>query len=438
MKRTLILIILAAMLATLCGCEFIIQEEDSGVVALPSGKDEYGQWTFDDTVYLGRVVPLTGSLSAFGEGSPFVEEQAIDAINENGGVVLDGKRCLVELITRDSRSSTIVAKQTAQDLIDLGVSMMLVSHTADTVQPVASVCEREGIPCISVDAPTDAWISSGPYDNCWHTHFNTESELSSFLEAWDSIDTNHKIGLVTANDIEGIEMATYVEDFAAAKGYRIIDPGRYTPGALEFSGIVEKLIAEDCDIVLGVMEPQDFISFWRECALEGFSPKVCSVAKACIFTSSVYAIGAAANGLVTEVWWSEDFPYTSSITGQSCHDLADTYRSYAGLGEEDSVPPVIGHKHANVEIAYDILYRAGSLDLDKINVAAAATDLDTIVGHVSFNSDHVSIMNCVTGQWQLDEDGKLVLEIVCNMQLPEIKKTAELIVLPGWGEEDEK
>jgi ABC-type branched-subunit amino acid transport system substrate-binding protein len=108
MKKTIILIFLAAMLASMSGCEFLIQEQEPALMTLPSGKDENGQWVFDDTVYLGRVVPLTGSLSAFGEGSPFIEEQAIGAINDKGG--RGGwmeKGAGWELLTADSRSNTI-------------------------------------------------------------------------------------------------------------------------------------------------------------------------------------------------------------------------------------------------------------------------------------------------------------------------------------------
>ena len=89
----------------------------------------------------------------------------------------------------------------------------------------------------------------------------------------------------------------------------------------------------------------------------------------------------------------------------------------------------MGYKHANVEILYDILRRAGTLKLAALNAAAAETELDTIVGHVAFNEDHVSVMPCVAGQWVRDGDGYRQ-EIVGNYLLPRVKVTADIILIP--------
>ena len=100
-------------------------------------------------------------------------------------------------------------------------------------------------------------------------------------------------------------------------------------------------------------------------------------------------------------------------------------------------PPTVGYKHANVEILYDILKRAASLDLEAINTAAAETDLDTVVGHVSFSDDHISIMSCVTGQWIMDEDGFFHQEIVGNYLIPSVEVTADIILIPEKSAKEE-
>ena len=407
----------------LCGCAVPSVE-----APVPSGRDAAGNWIFDDVVTVGRVVPLTGPLASFGEGTPYVEQAAIDAINGQGGVVLDGKRCRLELVCADSQSDVVKAGEAARQLIADGVDIMIVSNTADTVSPVSAVCEREGIACISVDAPASAWVMGGPYQNSWHTFFDNENELLCFLDAWESIETNRTIGLITANDGEGVEIATFIQNFAAAKGYKIVDPGRYTIGAEDYSQFVSTFAQAECDIILGVMNTRDFSRFWRQCRNSGYAPKMCTVAKSCLFSSDVEELGELANGLITEVWWNRDFPYDSSITGWSSAQLADDY-----LENYDSsltmAPATVGYKHANVEILYDVLKRAGSLNLPAINAAAAATDLDTVVGRVSFNGDHVSVMSCVTGQWVMNEDGSYRQEIVGNYLLPSVKLTADIILI---------
>jgi len=398
----------------------------------PSGQDADGNWIFDDTVTVGRVVPLTGPLASFGEGTPYVEQAAIDAVNRQGGVVLDGKRCRLELVYEDSCSNAQLAGEAAQKLIRQGIDIMIVSNTADTVSPVSAACERAGIACISVDAPASAWAMGGPYQNSWHTFFDNEREMLCFLDAWEKVDTNRVIGLITANDGEGVEIATFITDFAAAKGYTLVDPGRYSIGAEDYSSFIEVFAQAECDIILGVMNTVDFSAFWRQCLETGYRPRMCTVAKSCLFFSDVEMLGGLAHGLITEVWWNRDFPYFSSITGWSCAQLADDY-----LVNYDPtlavVPPTVGYKHANVEILHDILRRAGSLQLETINQAAAETELDTVVGHVAFNDDHISIMSCVTGQWIMAEDGTFRQEIVGNYLIPSVEVTADIILIPEKG-----
>ncbi len=397
---------------------------------MPMGRDENGQWAFQGTVLVGRVVPLSGDLASFGAGSPYVEQTAINGINENGGVVIDGRHCRLELVYADSGSDTLRASEAAMSLIEQGIDIMIVSNTADTVSPVSAVCERMGIACISVDAPSDAWLSGGPYENSWHTHFNNESELSCFLDAWNAVDSNKTVGLLAANDIEGIEMATFIKDFASFKDYTIVDPGRYTTGTGNYGEIIKILMSADCDVVVGVMVTSEFSNFWTQCIEMGYIPKICTVAKACLFEEDVNALGEIADGLITEVWWTADFPFISSINGWTGKDIvADYLRNFDPA--QPAAPPTVGYKHANVEILFDILKRAGSLDLDAINAAAAKTDLNTIVGHVSFNKDHISVMNCVTGQWVMASDGSFTLEIVCNTQMPNVAVTARIKTMLG-------
>lgn len=425
MRTRLSALLLAVILcAGLCACG-----GEPGASVGPSGQDADGNWIFDDTVTVGRVVPLTGPLASFGKGTPYVEQQALDAVNAQGGVVLDGKRCRLELVYVDSGSDVQQAADAARELISSGIDIMIASNTADTVIPVSAACERAGIACISVDAPASAWIMGGPYQSSWHTFFDNEHEMLCFLEAWNSIESNRTIGLLTANDGEGVEIATFIRDFAAANGYTIVDPGSYPIGEDSYADFVDAFAAADCDIIVGVMNTVDFSVFWQECMAGEYRPKMCTVAKACLFSSDVEALGDLADGLITEVWWNRDFPFSSSITGWSSAQLADDYQANCDSAVT-VVPPTVGYKHANIEILYDILKRAGSLELDAINAAAAATDLNTVVGHVAFNADHVSVMSCVTGQWVLDEDGGYRQEIVGNYLLPGVELTADIILIP--------
>ena len=399
------------------------------------GSSQQGGQTIDpnkEYILIGRVAPLTGPLASFGDGTPYIEEKAVEKLNEEGGIYIEelDKKLPIKFIVMDSESDTTKAAEAANKLIlEDKVDLMIVSHTADTVNPVSAACERYKIPCISVDAPVDAWLQGGPYEYSYHAFFTTEGELNCFIDAWDLVDTNKKVGLLAPNDAEGMAFATDVTKHAEARGYEVVDPGRFPIGNNDYTSIINALKKEDVDIFAGVMITPDFATAWRQFHQQSFVPKVCTVAKATLYPSDVEAIGDdLGNGVVSEVWWTKNHPYSSSLTGQTSMQLAEMWET------DRDKPSVVttGYKHANVEILVDVLQRAQSLDTEKILNAIEETNLDTIIGNVQYDEQNVSEMYLVTGQWVKNEDGVWEQRIVANTRIPEVPLHEEgIIILPG-------
>lgn len=432
MKKWLAAGLAFTMLAgSLTGCSGSAMSEanqSNGGGAAAEG--EAGGGDGKNEIVVGRVAPLTGPLAAFANGSPEVEEYAISTVNEAGGIEIDGQKYTVRFEIADSESDPTKASEAATNLIESkGVDIMITSHTDATTIPVAAACEKAGIICLSVDTPAEAWMGGGPYTNCYHAGFNTENELSCFYDAWEKAGTNKKVGIMAANDDEGIALSTAMIDFAKAKGYETVDPGKYTSGSNDYTSIIKTLKEENCEVIVGVMLTTDFATFWSQCKENNYTPKVCTVAKATLFVEDVMAIGpnGEADGIVSEVWWTANHPFKSSLTGATCQELGQWWcdnmkAAYA--------PATMGYKYANVEILVDVLKRAGSMDKEKLLAAIEATDLDTCIGHVAYNEDHVSVMSLVTGQWSWDaEAGTYVQDIVSNTQITDVPITKELKVL---------
>lgn len=417
----LLALVLALSLLTACG----------------SPSDPKKPTTEKDCILVGRVVPLTGAIAAFGAGTPYIEEKAVEAINAEGGIYIEeyGKKLPIKFVIADSEGSATKAAEAATKLIlEDKIDIMIVSHTADTVLPVAAVCERYKIPCISVDCPADMWADGGPYEYCYHAFFNTETELLAFADAWNIIETNKKVGLLCATDTEGTIFRQSVSEMGnAIAGYTIIDPGQYTIGSNDFTEIINKFIAEDVEIICGPIITPDFATFYRQCLAMNYVPKIFAIDKANLYRADVIAYGDnIGHGLLTEVWWDPSMDAVSSLTGQTAQELGDMYLAY---NPDIILPPSpIGYKHANVELLVDALKRAQSLEHEKLLAAIAATDLDTIVGHIKFGEDHACVMDMVVGQWQVDANGDWSLNIVANKYLPEIPLSGTPIPMPGSGD----
>jgi hypothetical protein len=119
-----------------------------------------------DHILIGHPNPSTGPLAGFGEASPWADERAIAAINAKGGIYIEeyGKQVPVKFKVLDTESDpTKAGELTSKLILQDKVDLMVVMHTPDTVNPVDAICERYEMPCISLDAPVEAWLTGGPY-----------------------------------------------------------------------------------------------------------------------------------------------------------------------------------------------------------------------------------------------------------------------------------
>jgi branched-chain amino acid transport system substrate-binding protein len=392
-----------------------------------SSTNEGGSSSSGDTITVGVVYPQTGALAAFGAGTEEMYGYAVDEINEAGGIEVDGETKKIELVYADSESDPTKASEAANNLINSkNVDIMLTAKTADTTVPVAAACERAGVLCLSVDTPDEAWATSD-YQYSYHAGFNTENELNSFKDAWDAAGiSGGKVGVMHATDTEGQTMINAISEFCEANGYEAVDPGAYNSGDTDYTSVINSLKDEGCDAVVGVMLTSDFGTFYSQLKSSGYMPKVTTVAKATLFKEDVDAAGAdgLADGLCSEVWWTTSHPYVSSITGETCEELGAKWMELTG---DEYAPATCGYDYANVEILYNVLKNAGSLDLDKLTAACDELSIDTVIGAVDFNDQHYSVQPLVTGQWIYNkDDGSWTQEIIANTQVPDCPTTADL------------
>jgi branched-chain amino acid transport system substrate-binding protein len=375
------------------------------------------------TIKIGYVSPETGSLAPFGVADKFV----LNAI-QNGpwknGIKVGNSTVLVQLTVKDSQSSDSVAAQVALDLINNeSIDLMLVSSTPDTTNPVSDQCEANGVPCISTVAPWQSWffgrngVPTKPFEWTYHFFWGLEDIITTYFDMWSQVSSDKVVGALWPNDPDGNAFSSAMTGFPPAiksNGFTLVDPGRYATATPDFTQEINKFKAGNCDILTGVPIPPDFNTFWKQAAQQGYKPKIATVAKALLFPDTINALGSIAAGLSTEVWWTPTFPYTSSITGQSAAQLAAAYTQ--STGKQWTQP--IGYVHALLEVATDVIKRAGNVtDPAALTTAIKATNLKTIVGTVDWTGGpvaNVAKTKQVGGQWRPGTDYPFDLIVVSN------------------------
>jgi branched-chain amino acid transport system substrate-binding protein len=390
-------------------------------------------------IKLGYVSPQTGPLAAFAEADNFVLGQFRGAYK--GGLKVGNATRPIEVLVRDSQSNPNRAAEVAKDLIVRDkVDLMLVASTPETTNPVCTQCEIEEVACVSTKAPWQPWFIGQqanpgggppawkPFNYVYHYFWGLEDIIAVFTNMWNQVSTNKSVGGLFPNDGDGNAWGDKQVGFPPVlekQGFKLTDPGRYQNLTDNFSAQITAFKNARCEILTGVVLPPDFTTFWKQSLQQGYKPKVASVGKAILFPVAVEALGRDGHNLSSEVWWSPNHPFKSSLTGQSAKQLADAYT--AATKKQWTQP--IGFIHSLFEVATDVLRRTSEIGNAKATVQAiAATNLDTVVGKVQWNgaglppfaAKNVTKTPLVGGQWRVRDGNRYDIVITDNKTAPAI------------------
>ncbi|MEM8621348.1 MAG: ABC transporter substrate-binding protein [Actinomycetota bacterium] len=387
------------------------------------------------TIKIGYVTPQTGELAAFGEADDFVLGQLRDLFAE--GVDVGGATYTIEILDRDSESNANTAATVANELIiQEGIQMMCVAQTPDTTIPVVQACTNNEMPVLSNNAPWQPhYLGIGgvleaetapPVASEWNYHFfwGLEDVIEVFLAMWrDVAPANVVVGAMWPDDPDGNAWSDPIVGFPPAleaAGYTLVDPGRFPLGTTDFTAQISEFKEAGVEILTGNMIPPDFGAFWAQCQQQDFQPTAVSIGKCLLFPSAVASYPNPI-GLSSEIWWSAEHPFSSSLTGQTAAELAAAYEE--STGRQWTQP--VGYVHSLFEVAVDALQRAGGAD-DKQALldAMGQTNLATIAGQVDFNNPvvpHVTKTPLVGGQWVPSEEWDVQFDIATADQIPEMQ-----------------
>ena len=408
----------------------------TAALAAPALLSATRAYAANPTLRIGHVSPRTGPLAGFAEADDYVLAGVEKAFA--GGIENNGKAWNIEIISKDSQSNPNRAAEVAADLI-LGdeVDIIVAASTPDTVNPASDQAEVNEVPCITTDCPWQPYffgrngVPGEGFASTYHFFWGLEDVIGAFLDMWGKSGVAKSVGGLFPNDADGNAWGhpeLGLPKPLAADGYNLIDPGRYQPLSDDFSNYIAAFKEAGCEIVTGNMIPPDFSTFWAQAAQQGFNPKVVTIGKALLFPSVIESLGDRGDGLSSEVWWSPNHPFSSSLSGASARNLAEGYS--AASGRPWTQP--IGFKHALFEVVADVIKRAEDLeDSQAIIAAITGTNLDTIVGNVNWANgpiDNVTKTPLVAGQWQKEGDG-FDLKIVANSAAQNIPLTGDLTLL---------
>lgn len=391
----------------------------------------------DDVIRVGVVAPLTGPLSPFAEADEWVVQQMTEWFASNP-IEAGGKTFGVEILLKDSQSDPKRAGEVAGELINSdGVDVVMAMSAPETTVPVTQQCEANQTPCLTATTPWQAWyLGSGgtpekPLAWSHHAFWGFEDVTTVFQDMWGQIETNKVVAGLFPNDADGTAWAASIPDMVKANGYTVIDPGQFPIDTQDFSAQIAKFKAAKAEILIGVVPPPTFATFWQQAKQQGFTPKIATVGKALEFPSVINGLGDLAQNLGLGVWWSPTYPTKSSLTGQSASEFADAYTQSTGKQWTMALP----FGEVLFEVLNAAVIKAGSKDKAAINEALNGLKVSTLAGDLDWSAGptpNVAKTLLTGGQWRQVEGGEFPfdLAIVSNVTAPSVPTVSKMEPLP--------
>ena len=142
-------------------------------------------------------------------------------------------------------------------------------------------------------------------------------------------------------------------------------------------------------------------------------------------------MGELGQNLSSEVWWTPNYPFSSSLTGQSAAELAQAYTD--ATGKQWTQP--IGFSEALFEVMAAAVIKAGGPDKEAVADALSGLQVSTIVGDLDWSSGpvpNVAKTPLTGGQWRATDGGQFPydLVIVSNSIAPMVPVQSAVEPLP--------
>jgi branched-chain amino acid transport system substrate-binding protein len=432
--------------ALLEACSSGIQGASSSSSTSPSSSSSSSSTTgasASGEITIGWIHPVTGQLAGFGYPDNWVTQTVMASSQFKNGIKVGGTTYKVNLKSYDTQSSVTRAGTLAKQAIQQdNCDLLLASSTPETVNAVASQAEALGTPLICSNVPWESWyINLGgnpqkPTLKPKHTvmyFLGAEHLALAFKPMWDKIGAKYgndrKVAAAFPNDSDGNAFRAVFPAVLKDSGYTLDISSAYPDGLTNYTSMITQFKNHGDDFFTNVPLPPDFATMWTQALQQGFKPKLATVAKVLLFPTDAYAMGNKVYNIATDAWWVPTLPWHSSLTGETCPQLATAYTA-AGLGQ----PNANISNYTLFEIAYAALTAVNNPhDKQELSDALFQVKLDeAVAGPIDYTSSKnpapgVAITPPVGIQWQKGTKYPLEAVVVDNTLQPNAKITGDLL-----------
>ncbi len=362
--------------------------------AVTTGILTLAQDDMPEAILIGANVPLTGRYAGGGAQVQRGYELGVAAINEAGGVhveELDADLPL-SLVLLDDESDPTKTVSNLEDLNSQDVVAYLGGFGSDLHAAAAAVAEVNQVPYLGVAFAL--WdIHQQGYEYLFSPFPKSPDLAIATFELLNEIpeeDRPTNIGILQEQTDWGIEFGGLWQEAAAEYGYEVVAYEEYAPGTQDFTDAILSLQDAEVEVLLALPNPPDGITLVTQMAELGYTPELSLIIRAPDAPTWMEALGTAGDYVLFSPGWHNAMDYPG---------VDELNEAHIELMERPA-DPIVGPSYALIEILANAIEEAGSLERDAIRDAIAATDLDTVIGHVTFREDGTGVVTPAMLQYQ--------------------------------------
>lgn len=175
-KKVLATLLAASMTAALAGCgssdattasttdsssDTTAESTDTTDTTTEASSDSVA--ASGDTITLGVIGPMTGSLAVYGTHVSNGAELAVEQINEAGGISVGGKTYTLTTESKDDQGDSTECLNSMNALISDGIQLVIGSATSGCTSAITSVANSEGVCLITPSGTADSLTTAMDY-----------------------------------------------------------------------------------------------------------------------------------------------------------------------------------------------------------------------------------------------------------------------------------
>ena len=213
-----------------------------------------GQSMAQDTIKLGVAGAHSGDLASYGIPSVRAAELVVEHVNSMNGI--NGKK--VELLVEDDVCKPEIATNTATKLVSEGANAVLGHICSGATKAALGIYKDKKIVTMSPSATNPGLTQSGDYPNFFRTIASDDAQARLEVDFATDVLKLKKIAVLHDKGDYGKGLAEFAKQFLEADGKaQVVLYEGITPGAVDYSAVVQKIKRSDADgVIFGGYHPE--------------------------------------------------------------------------------------------------------------------------------------------------------------------------------------